>query len=313
MQRCFAPKKRVFSISRKKLITRIPKFDLEILLFVAQLVTPGAPKKIRPTSCKRKDIKTVPRFNLDEFENTLITIHKKYSGKAAASGKAYERDTLDVCHKIKFKGSSSPLTTKKNTAGSSAGVDVIIKHGVNEIGIECKKKFVEGMQMTLQFDRTSGSWKSGGKNKIPEDAKILFEKNIGDMKIFNGKIPKFMNEKITHDEWLRIKKSSPDFSDVRFPCSNNLISKMYHAKGCQYIQVGSHGLYHTYQDVCGFGVPYFECESFIRIRTKIHARNKQGYMAASVTSSVMPCMLKIQKSPFSLDSFDQLPKNVQLL
>jgi hypothetical protein len=279
---------------------------------VSHFIIPGAPKKIRQTSCKRKDIKSIPKFSLEDIENLLITVAAR--GKCAANGEKYEQDTLNVCQKIKFKGHSEPLTLKKSTAGSSAGIDLIITHGNNEIGIECKKKFVEGMQMSLRYDKINRIWKSGNKNKIPYVAKELFEKNIAETNLFNSKIPIFMNKNITHDEWLCVKKNSSDFSDHRIPCSNDLISKMYYAKGCQYIQIGSHGLYHTFQDVCGFGVPYFTCESSIRIRTKIHARkNKQGYMAASVTSSVVPNMSKIKKSSYSLDNFDSLPKNVQLL
>lgn len=311
MQRCFAPKKRILSVSCKKSITMIPKFDLNVSLVISKSRITYAPKKLRQTLCKRDNIKIIPKFNLDDFENLLVAVAR---GKSAANGKKYENDTLNICQKTKFKGCSNPLTLKKSTAGSTAGIDITIQYGDDEIGIECKKKIAEGMQLSLQFDKITGTWRSGGKNKIPHAAKELFEKNIDNMNIFNGNVPIFMNEKVTHDEWLHIKKNSSDFSDHRIPCSKDLISKMYYAKGCQYIQIGSHGLYHTYQDVCGFGVPYFACDSFIRIRTKIHARkNKQGHMSASVTSSVVPQMSKIKKSPYSLDNFDSLPKNVQLL
>lgn len=308
MHVCFAPKKRFPHISRRNIIYSIPLFSLDS----TTIYCPATPRKIKDGVRKRKYITSIPTFRLDDFVNLFVAESMSQKGsKAVMNGKAYENDVLNVCRRVRFMDSSVALTTETMTAGSSAGIDVTIDHANKKIGIECKRKFAAGMQLSLQYDVENNLWRSGGKNKIPHAAKDLFEQGIGDTKIFNNRVPAFVNNDITHDEWTRTKKN---FNDQRIPCSNDLISKMYYAKGCSYIQVGTHGLYHTHKDVCNFGVSYFECESAIRIRTKIHSRkNKQGYMIASVSASVVPKISKIKRSNVSLDSLDNLPKNVILV
>lgn len=308
MHVCFAPKKRFLHIGRRNAIYSVPLFNLDS----TTIFCPMAPRKIKDTVRKRKCITSVPTFRLDHFMNLFVTESTTQKGsKAVANGKAYENDVLNVCRRVRFMHSSVALTVETTTAGSSAGIDVTIDHDGEKIGIECKRKFAAGMQLSLQYDIENNRWRSGGKNKIPNDAKDLFEQGIGDTKIYNNKVPAFVNNNITHEEWVRAKKN---FGDQSIPCSSDLISKMYYAKGCSYIQVGTHGLFHTHKDICDFGVPYFECESTIRIRTKIHSRkNKQGFMMASVSASVVPKIARIVRSIVSLDSFDNLPKNVVLV
>ena len=69
------------------------------------------------------------------------------------------------------------------------------------------------------------------------------------------------------------------------------------------------GLYHLGEDVCKFGVPIFEPEQQLRVRTKIHAReNKEGYCKLSVTVACQPKNINIlPKSPYSLDDKNLLP------
>lgn len=308
MHICFAPKKRFSHISRRNIISSIPLFNLDS----ATIYRPMAPLKVKDGVHKRKYITSTPAFRLHNFVKLFVAeSSSQKSSKAVINGNTYENDVLNVCRRVRFINSPIALTTETMTAGSSAGIDVIIDHNSIKVGIECKRKFAAGMQLSLQYDAENNLWRSGGKNKIPHAAKNLFEQGICDAKIFNNKVPAFVNNNITHEEWTRTKKN---FNDQRIPCSSDLISKMYYAKGCSYIQVGTHGLYHTYKDVCNFGVAYFECESAIRIRTKIHSRkNKRGYMIASVTASVVPKICRIKRSNFSLDSLDNLPKNVTLV
>jgi hypothetical protein len=86
---------------------------------------------------------------------------------------------------------------------------------------------------------------------------------------------------------------------------------LYVYKNNQYIQISSYGLYYLSNDICNFKVPKFEIEQ--RIRTKIHCScNKNGYCEISVMAACQPINIqKINKSLYSLDDFNKLPKNLK--
>jgi len=46
----------------------------------------------------------------------------------------------------------------------------------------------------------------------------------------------------------------------------DIISKIYSSKGCQYIYIETDGLFHTGNDICEFGVPYFQSTHKIVLR-----------------------------------------------
>ena len=97
-----------------------------------------------------------------------------------------------------------------------------------------------------------------------------------------------------------------------FDVPNDTISKLYKHKGCQYIQISDYGLYYLDNDICNFNVPIFVVDQQLRVRTKIHCRkNKQGYCNLSVIVACQPKNIKLlSKSPYSLDSVDNLPLNL---
>ena len=141
---------------------------------------------------------------------------------------------------------------------------------------------------------------------------MIFETIIGAANLFSGKTPTFLEHPVTHSEWTAIKKETPEFKDTYIPCGDNTISQLYKAKGCQYIQVDGKGLYHTGEDTCDFGVPYFECPQRVRIRLKVHTRsNKKGHMCLSVMAAAQPTKLKdLKASTYSLDAVAKLPPNL---
>jgi len=67
-------------------------------------------------------------------------------------------------------------------------------------------------------------------------------------------------------------------NDQYIDIPSDIISRLYKAKLCNYIQISNgYGLYHLGDNVCNFDVPLFNIEQQIRIRTKIHTRkNKKG-------------------------------------
>jgi hypothetical protein len=141
---------------------------------------------------------------------------------------------------------------------------------------------------------------------------MIFETIIGAANLFGGKTTTFLEHPVTHSEWTTIKKETPEFKDTYISCGDNTISQLYKAKGCQYIQVDGKGLYHTGEDTCDFGVPYFECPQRVRIRLKVHTRsNKKGHMCLSVMAAAQPTKLKdLVASKFSLDAAPKLPPSL---
>ena len=118
-----------------------------------------------------------------------------------------------------------------------------------------------------------------------------------------------MYKKITHEEWIKIKY--PDFKDQYIPCNSDVISQLYAAKGCYYIQLSTYGLYHLGNDILNLGVPYFTCEQELRVRTKVHSKNKRGFCHLSCMISAKPKNIKyLKKSNYSLDDHTRFPTKV---
>ena len=168
------------------------------------------------------------------------------------------------------------------------------------------------MQCSIKYDENLNRWIGSSKNKRPETSKIIFEDLIKDKQIFNGIIPPFMNNNITHKEWVDIKKETNNFNDMYFDCPEDTISKLYSEKGCKYIQISDKGLYSLDDDVCDFNVPPFICNQEIRVRTKIHSsKNAKGYCVMSVFLSCKPKNInELHKSTYSLDNIGSLPLNL---
>jgi len=191
---------------------------------------------------------------------------------------------------------------------------------VGDIAIEVKRaRTPDWCQVTLH--RVDGHWlaRSGG-GRQPLGVATLFNSLVADTVLFNGRIPPFLLNNITHDEWLQIKAGTNDFNDSYIQCPPDTIRKMYELKGCAYIQVESLGVFRVAdEDVCSLDVPLFECPQRLRVRTKVHHRvTKSGYCSLSVTIACQPVDFKsITPSPYSIDDlhgclpeiFEKFPKN----
>lgn len=233
----------------------------------------------------------------------------------SVKGSQYEQKVWKVCREIGFCKRSVDCL-----AGSSGKADIICHFKGKPIQIEIKKSGAPDWgQASLKpmFQKTGlrqtpdppeqnvFQWvpKNKHRNTISE---ILKEQML-----FAGRIPPFFERKLTHKEWLQIKQSKEGqvFRDHYFNCPPDTIAQIYQGKGCSYIQISDRGLYHTGVDVCGFGVPKFECPQRIRVRIKIHGRcNASGFMSASVTAAAQPTDLAdLGRSPFSLDSLGEAP------
>jgi len=234
--------------------------------------------------------------------------------RCSVSGKNYEIKIAKTCKTVRSPYLEIPFNTQPLDTLGGCGADIDIKlnwRTEGDIGVEAKRPTPDWMQMKLEKNK-EGVWVGVSAGKIPAASKTIFETIIGAANLFGGKTPTFLERPVTYSEWTDIKKSTPEFKDYYIPCGANTISQLYKAKGCQYIQVDGKGLYHTGEDTCDFGVPYFECPQRIRIRLKVHTRkNKKGNMCLSVMAAAQPIKLKeLVASKFSLDAAAKLPSSL---
>jgi hypothetical protein len=156
------------------------------------------------------------------------------------------------------------------TAGASRGQDItatitigVIAHTVN---IEAKDSGAfEGGQLSLPV--------RDGAYVYPNDAKGRMFRSLASSVMppdgfpWNGAIPSFKRGNKTLATWESEKYLFPD---TRYVVRDSIVTEYYRAKGTHYIQVEGKGLYHTGDDVCGFGVPLFRAETTLRVRCKQH-------------------------------------------
>ena len=231
------------------------------------------------------------------------------------SGSDYEKQIYKVVNKCTIEG--NPFNTQKEDelAGSSSKNDIECNFvSEKDLGIEAKKyNTPDWMQCSIKYNNVIQSWEGSEKCKIPIKSREIFNKLINNINLYDGDIPPFMEKNITHDEWLKIKKETNKWDDKYIDIPSDTISILYLAKGCNYIQISDgYGLYYLENDICGFGVPRFDIEQQLRIRTKIHSRkNKKGFCKLSVTVSCQPKNIKnLIPSKYSLDDIDKLPTNL---
>lgn len=230
----------------------------------------------------------------------------------SVSGINYERKIFNICKKCHIN--NTPFNTQKEEelAGCLSKNDIecnFIRE--KNIGIEVKNsKSPDWMQCSIKYNNKTSKWEAVKKGKIPINCRKIFNKLINNINLYNQEIPPFMEKPITHEEWLKIKKETDKWHDKYIDIPNDTISSLYSEKNCHYIQISDgYGLYHLGNDVCGFGVPLFNIQQQIRIRTKIHTRkNKNGFCVLSVILACQPKDIKnLKPSKYSLDDKDKLP------
>jgi len=240
--------------------------------------------------------------------------NKGRGSRCSINGKKYEVKVFNIVKNCKLNDKPFNTQCEDELGGSTSKNDISCNmNSIGDISIEIKKsRTPDWMQCSIHYDTIHKKWVGSKYNKIPDASKKIFEDLISNMTLFNGNIPPFMVNNITHEEWLKIKSETNDYKDFYIDCPNDTIKKLYYNKGCSYIQISDKGLYHLGDDKCEFNVPEFICDQEIRGRTKIHQRkNKKGFCKLSVTIACKPKNInKLINSEFNLDNQSKLPNNL---
>lgn len=250
----------------------------------------------------------------EAIEKGFINNKKSNGSQCSISGNNYEKKIYNVLKNSYIN--NKPFNTQKEEelGGSSIRNDIECNFIVeNDIGIEAKKfKTPDWMQCSIKYNKETKKWEATKNGKIPIKCREMFNDLLNEIKLFNGDIPPFMNNRITNEEWLKIKKETNQWNDHYIDIPSDTIRKLYTQKGCQYIQISDgYGLYHLGNDICGFSVPIFDLKQQIRIRVKPHATRSDGTRSLSVIAACQPKNIKdFKHSIYSLDDKDKLPFNL---
>ena len=174
---------------------------------------------------------------------------------AAQSGFAYERAVHARLLTLRWK--DEPIRLSDPAGASKKDHDLTMLN--NGLTLEAKTKGAnEGGGCTLRL--VNGSF------QLPEQS-ILRSFLPSDLVLWDGKVPSCLTGDRSTETWTTEKDS---FKGVYLPAASSAIADYYKAKGTMYMQIEGRGLYHTGEDVLGWGVPKFEPECRVRIRLKQH-------------------------------------------
>lgn len=264
---------------------------------------------------QKKEIEKLKKELLSYKNKEFKNLTKLKGSQCSVNGNNYEKEIYNVVKDTYIN--NKPFNTQKEEelAGSSNKNDIECNFRIEkDIGIEIKKfNTPDWMQCSITYNKETKSWEATKKGKIPIKCREIFNNIINKLNLFNNNIPLFMEKSITHEEWIKIKKNTDEWNDKYIDIPSNIISKLYQAKGCSYIQISDgYGLYHLGNDICNFNVSLFDIEQQIRARTKIHSKkNKKGFCSLSVTIACQPKNIKeLKKSKYSLDDKNKLPNTL---
>lgn len=233
--------------------------------------------------------------------------------KCSINGKKYEKQVYRVVSHCELNGYPFNTQSLDELGGSTSVNDICCNlKSDNDIGIEIKKyNSPDWMQCSIKYNLNDNKWMPSKKGKIPKECSKIFEDLINEKQLYDGHIPPFILNSVTHEEWVKIKKETSRWNDYYFDVPKDTIRKLYSLKECYYIQLSNdYGLYHLGNDICNFNVPIFEIEQQIRIRTKVHSKKtSKGFCSLSVIASCQPKNITKDLNPslYSLDHKDKLP------
>jgi hypothetical protein len=205
--------------------------------------------------------------------------------KCLHNGMAYETQISNTLKRLQYQ--TKPILVGQ-TAGSKGVCDIPIQVGNIKTGIEAKNL---------------GAFEGGCKKLYPtaDGMRILedciHKSIIGNRQLYDGAILPWNEGKRTPDDWAAAEHIFKP--DIYIDAPRQSIAEYYELKGANYIQVEGFGLYHTGNDVLGMGVPKFECDVKLRIRSSKHIKDR---IPTDITAGLQFNRKTLQKSPFCLDT-----------
>lgn len=176
---------------------------------------------------------------------------------AAASGFAYERAVHARLQTLAWDGERVQLAPPAGANKSAPDIPILNKGGLR---LEAKTKGAsEGGGCTMSV--------RDGAFQLP-DQPVLRSFLPPDLRVWDGRVPSCLMGNKDMETWLAEK---PMFKGSYISVPSHAVADYYRAKGAHYIQIEGKGLYHTGEDVRGWGVPKFETTCRIRIRLKQHS------------------------------------------
>lgn len=283
------------------------KMNVEIILEIYKKVLEQK-KKFNVNKIEMETLKQ----SLETQKKELTDLKKTKGSQCIVEGRKYERTIHSVIKHCEINNKPFNTQSEHELAGASSKNDIECNFITeNDIGIEVKKyNTPDWMQCSIKYSKKNKCWEATKRGKNSDECRNLFDKLINEIKLYDGEIPPFMERSITHEEWVELKKATKRWNDKYIDIPSDYISKLYQAKGCNYIQISDgYGLYHLGNDICGFDVPLFEIEQRLRIRTKIHTRkNKNGFCNLSITVACQPKDINnLEPSKYTLDDENKLP------
>jgi hypothetical protein len=217
--------------------------------------------------------------------NVAVATAARSVSKCLHNGMAYETQISNTLKRLQYR--NQPIMVGQ-TAGSKGVCDIPIQVGNIKTGIEAKNL---------------GAFEGGCKKLYPTPSgmqileECIHKSIIDNHQLYGGAILPWNANKRTLAEWTAVEHIFKP--DIYIDAPRQSIAEYYELKGANYIQVEGFGLYHTGHDVLSMGVPKFECDVKLRIRSTKHI--KDG-IPTDITAGLQFNRKTLAKSTFCLDT-----------
>lgn len=282
----------------------------------AKWLPDGSPLSFAPFHAQSAPPMRPPRRHQARYE--------KRGSVPKQKGDAYEKAVWTALQDVLFhhptRHEHVGCNSQRQPAGSSANKDIVLNYVDNDgtrctTGIEVKTNYngVDWVQSKMRF--VDGTWVASTGCKCPYAGERYAEVlNANADKVTLAPLAKTKLTPDEHAEWKAHKKAHPlACKDVWLPLDDDLFAaQAYQSKGCDYVQIKGYGLYHTGEDVCGFGVPPLRLPVKLRFRVKSHGKNKRKtHYSLSNTAAARAVSAPDTRSPYSLDNVAHFPPQLR--
>lgn len=202
------------------------------------------------------------------------------------SGMEYEKRISNIIKNLKYN--DTRIHVGETAGARNDCIDIPIQIGNIKSGIEAKNL---------------GAFEGGSKKLYPTQCGMRIQEEcihkniIGSRVLYDGAILPWNDGKKTAEDWTAVEHIFKPDIYIDAPCES--IAEYYERKGANYIQVEGYGLYHTGNDIFSLGVPKFECDVKLRIRSTKHIKNG---IPTDITAGLQFNRKTLKKSTYCLES-----------